>query len=53
MFRDELSIIPPKFIVGVQAQLNIFNGLKDINGFKASQHLQKEVKNAKESSRFP
>ncbi|WP_158849228.1 TolC family protein [Algibacter sp. L1A34] len=46
--RDELSIIPPKFIVGVQAQINIFNGFKDIHQFKAKKHLQKEVKNAKE-----
>jgi outer membrane protein TolC len=46
--RDELSIIPPKFIVGVQAQINIFNGFKDINNLKAKKHLKKEVKNAKE-----
>ncbi|MBQ0786132.1 MAG: TolC family protein [Oceanihabitans sp.] len=48
MFREELPIVPPKFIVGVQAQFNIFNGFKDINNLKASRHLQKEVKNAKE-----
>ena len=47
MFRDKLPIIPPKFIVGVQAQINIFNGFKDVNKLKASKHLQKEVKNAK------
>lgn len=48
MFREELPIVPPKFIVGVQAQFNIFNGFKDVNKLKASRHLQKEVKNAKE-----
>jgi outer membrane protein TolC len=48
MLREELPIIPPKFIVGVQAQFNIFNGFKDINKLKASRHLQKEVENAKE-----
>jgi outer membrane protein len=48
MFREELPIVPPKFIVGVQAQFNIFNGFKDINKLKASRHLQKEVKKAKE-----
>ncbi|NRD24187.1 TolC family protein [Winogradskyella litoriviva] len=47
MFREDLPIIPPKFIVGVQAQLNIFNGFKDVNKLKASKHLQQEVKNAK------
>ncbi|MBD0776755.1 TolC family protein [Maribacter sp. ANRC-HE7] len=48
MFREDLPIIPPKFIVGVQAQINIFNGFKDINKLKASKHLQMEVENAKE-----
>ena len=48
MFREELPIVPPKFIVGVQAQFNIFNGFKDINKLKASRHLQKEVKSARE-----
>jgi outer membrane protein len=48
MLREELPIIPPKFIVGVQAQFNIFNGFKDLNKLKASRHLQNEVKNAKE-----
>ncbi|MFD2914552.1 TolC family protein [Psychroserpens luteus] len=47
MLREDLPIIPPKFIVGVQAQINIFNGFKDINKLKASKHLQKEVENAK------
>ena len=48
MFREDLPIIPPKFMVGVQAQINIFNGFKDINKLKASKHLQMEVANAKE-----
>lgn len=48
LFRDELPIIPPKLIVGVQVQINIFNGSKDVNKLKASEHLQKEVENAKE-----
>lgn len=48
MFREDLPIVPPKFMVGVQAQINIFNGFKDINKLKASKHLQKEVENAKE-----
>ncbi|RED43634.1 outer membrane protein TolC [Winogradskyella eximia] len=47
MFREDLPIIPPKFIVGVQAQLNIFNGFKDVNKLKVSKHLKEEVKNAK------
>lgn len=47
MLREELPIIPPKFIVGVQAQINIFNGFKDVNSLKASNHLQKEVEVAK------
>jgi outer membrane protein TolC len=48
MFRKDLSIIPPKFMVGVQAKMNLFNGFKDINNLKAKKHLQEEVKNAKE-----
>jgi outer membrane protein TolC len=47
MFREDLPIVPPKFIVGVQAQLNIFNGFKDVNKLKVSKHLRAEVKNAK------
>ncbi|WP_158976494.1 TolC family protein [Cellulophaga sp. L1A9] len=47
MFRDELPIVPPEFIVGVQAQINLFNGFKDINQLKAKKHLEKEVENAK------
>ncbi|WP_147677603.1 TolC family protein [Algibacter pacificus] len=48
MMRDELSIIPPKFIVGVQAQINLFNGFKDFNQLKSKKHLKKEVQKAKE-----
>ncbi|QRM90797.1 hypothetical protein FG167_16630 [Lacinutrix sp. WUR7] len=48
MYRDQLPIIPSRFIVGVQAQINIFNGFKDVNKLKASSHLQKEVENAKQ-----
>ncbi|SDH30663.1 TolC family protein [Winogradskyella thalassocola] len=47
MFREDLPIVPPKFMIGIQAQLNIFNGFKDVNKLKASKHLQEEVKNAK------
>lgn len=46
--RDELSVIPPEFIVGVQAQINIFNGFKDVHNLKAKKHLKKEVQNAKD-----
>ncbi|WP_165748480.1 TolC family protein [Cellulophaga sp. Z1A5H] len=48
MFRDELPVVPPQFIVGVQAQINLFNGFKDIHLLQAKKHLQKEVENAKE-----
>ncbi|MDO6807599.1 TolC family protein [Zobellia galactanivorans] len=48
MFRDELPVVPPQFMVGVQAQINLFNGFKDINQLKSSKHLKKEVKNAKD-----
>lgn len=47
MLRDELPVVPPKFIVGVQAEINIFNGFKDIHQLKAKKHLKKEVENAK------
>lgn len=48
MLRKNLPVVPPKFIVGVQAQINIFNGFKDIHQLRAKKHLKKEVKNAKE-----
>jgi len=48
MFREELPVILPKFMVGVQAQVNLFNGFKDINNLKAKKHLKKEAENAKE-----
>jgi outer membrane protein TolC len=48
MFREDLPVVPPKFIVGVQAQVNLFNGFKDIHQLRAKKHLKKEVKNAKE-----
>ena len=48
MFREELPVVPPQFMVGVQAQINIFNGFKDIHNLKARKHLNKEVENAKD-----
>ena len=47
MLREELPVVPPKFIVGVQAQINIFNGFKDFHELKAKKHLKKEVESAK------
>jgi len=46
--RDDLSVIPPEFIVGVQAQINIFNGFKDFHHLKSKKHLKKEVQKAKD-----
>ena len=43
MFRNELPIIQPPFILGVQMKLNIFNGFKDYNKLKVSKHLMEEV----------
>jgi outer membrane protein TolC len=42
-YRDRYPVIPPPFVIGVQAKINLFHGAKKINELKATQHLAKEV----------
>lgn len=43
-FLDEyLSVLEPKWIVGIQGSINIFNGLKDKNKMQQTKHQSKEI----------
>lgn len=46
LFRDKYPVIPPPFMVGIQARINLFHGAKKINELRATQHLAKEVEAA-------
>ena len=48
LFRDEYPVIMPPFVVGVQLNWNIFNGLQDMNKVKASKRLKQQVAYAKD-----
>jgi outer membrane protein TolC len=45
-FREEYPVIPPRFIIGVQMNINLFHGLKDYHGLQASKYLKKEIEQA-------
>ncbi len=45
-FRDRYPVIPPPFVIGIQAKINLFHGAKKFNELKATQHLAKEVEAA-------
>ncbi len=45
-FRDRYPVIPPPFVIGIQAKINLFHGGKKFNELKATQHLAKEVEAA-------
>jgi outer membrane protein TolC len=47
-FREEYPVIMPPYIVGVQAKVNLFHGLKKYNNLKATQFLSKEVEAARQ-----
>lgn len=42
-FREELPIIQPPVMLGIQVKMNLFNGMKNINEMKAAKHLEMEV----------
>lgn len=42
-FREEYPIIMPPYMIGVQAKINLFHGLKKYNNLKATKFLLKEV----------
>ncbi|MBN2638315.1 MAG: TolC family protein [Bacteroidales bacterium] len=46
-FNKDNPIAIPPFIVGVQAKINLFSGLKKFNQLKATQHMENQVKSAK------
>lgn len=43
LYPEYLSMIEPRWAVGVQASLNLFNGLKDYAGLQSASYLKKEV----------
>jgi outer membrane protein TolC len=43
LYPQYLSALEPRWIVGVQASFNIFNGFKDYSKLQAASHLEKEV----------
>jgi outer membrane protein TolC len=45
-FREEYPIIMPPAMVGVQAKINIFNGLSKVNKLKATKYLNEELMKA-------
>ncbi len=48
LFRNQYPVIMPPFIVGIQLNMKLFGGMKDINELKSSKHLQMQVKYAEE-----
>lgn len=46
-FQDQYPVIMPPVSVGIQAKINLFDGLKKINRIKATRHLQKQIVNAR------
>lgn len=46
LFRDKYPVVPPPFIVGIRARINLFHGGRKINELKATQHLAREVEAA-------
>ncbi len=45
-FRNEYPIIMPPYMIGIQAKINLFHGLKKYNNLKATKYLKKEVEAA-------
>lgn len=43
LYPQYLSALEPRWVVGVQASFNIFNGFKDYSKLQAASHLEKEV----------
>ena len=44
LYPEYLSALEPRWVVGVQASFNLFNGLKDYSKLQAASHLEDEVK---------
>jgi outer membrane protein TolC len=43
MYPQYLSIMEPRWVVGVQVSLNLFNGFKNYNRLESAVHLENEV----------
>lgn len=42
-FDNYLSQIEPRWVVGVQGSINLFNGFKDKNNFESTEHIKNEI----------
>jgi len=47
-FREEYPIIMPPAMIGIQAKVNLFHGLKKFNNLKATEYLSREVEAAQQ-----
>jgi outer membrane protein TolC len=43
LFQDYLSALEPNWVVGINASINLFSGLRNINNIKAARHLVGQV----------
>jgi outer membrane protein TolC len=43
LYPEYLSALEPRWVVGIQASFNLFNGLKDYSKMQAASHLEDEV----------
>ncbi len=48
VFRDQYPVIMPPFVLGVQLNMKLFGGFKEINTLKSSRHLQNQLTFARE-----
>jgi outer membrane protein TolC len=48
IFRDQYPVIMPPFILGVQLNMKIFGGIKEINTLKSGKHLKNQIIYARE-----
>jgi outer membrane protein TolC len=47
-FQDKYPVMMPPVMFGVQAKINLFDGLKKVHTLKATQHQQKQLSDARE-----
>jgi outer membrane protein TolC len=51
LIPDDLSELEPRWAVGIQASINIFNGFKDYNKLESASHLEDELKYLQEDTK--
>lgn len=44
LIPDDLSELEPRWVVGIQASINLFNGFKDYSKVQSASHLEDELK---------